>query len=147
MRRQNRSLFAWIGGTAAGVIVLASILVSRIGPADPAADVGEQRAAVARFHELVRTQAWFDVYRQMTEPPTKERGDFEDLMRAQVRKHGRVVAVRTRGLRLLRSRTVPMLEVRETVTMSKSGDTTTHDTVSYFARRGERWLFAFSAPA
>ena len=147
MRRQNRSLFAWIGGTAAAVIVLASAFVSRIGPADPAADIGDQRAAVARFHELVRTQAWSDVYRLMTEPPTREPDEFADLMRAQVREHGRVVAVRTRGMRLMRSRTVPLLEVRESVTTTKNGRTTTHDTVSYFARREERWLFAFSAPA
>jgi hypothetical protein len=147
MRRQNRSLFAWIGGTAAAVIVLASVFVSRIGPADPAADVGDQRAAVARFHELVRRQAWSDVYRLMTEPPTREPDEFADLMGAQVRANGRVVAVRMRGMRLLRSRTVPLLEVRESVTTTKDGRTATHDTVSYFARRAERWLFAFSAPA
>lgn len=145
--RQNRSLLAWIGGSAAAVIVLASVFVSRIGPADPAADVGEQRAAVARFHELVRTQAWSDVYRSMTEPPTEDPDDFADLMRAQVREHGLVVAVRTRGMRLLRSRTVPLLEVRESVTTTKHGRTETRETVSYFARRDERWLFAFSAPA
>jgi hypothetical protein len=36
--------------------------------------------------------------------------------------------------------------VRELVTMSKDGREHTERTVSYFARRGERWLFAFSAP-
>jgi hypothetical protein len=50
-------------------------------------------------------------------------------------------------MQLLRSRSVPLLEVREIVTMSDDGDERTRRTVSYFARRGDRWLFAFSAPA
>ncbi len=136
-----------MGGVAAAVIVLASAFVSRIGPADPAADVGEQRAAVAHFHALVRAQAWPEVYELMTEPPARDPAAFSELMRAQVREDGKVDSVRTRGLRLLRSRTVPLLEVREVVTTTKDGRTTTHDTVSFYARRGERWLFAFSAPA
>ena len=139
----GRSLVGWVGGGAAIVIVVASILVRQIGPADGAADVSRQRAAVARFHTLVRDERWTDVYRLMTEPPTRDPASFARLMRDQEPEHGNVQGIRTHGMRLLRSRTVPMLEVRETVTTT-NGEI---ETVSYFARRGERWLFAFSAPA
>lgn len=140
---KERSLVRWVGGGAAIVIVLASILARQIGQADGVANVGEQRAAVARFHKLVRDERWAAVYELMTEPPTRDAASFAKLMGDQRREHGDVTQIRTRGMRLLRSRTVPMLEVRETVTTT-SGEI---ETVSYFARRGERWLFAFSAPA
>ncbi len=144
--RAGRSLFAWIGGAAVVAIVLASVLVRLGGPADPAADVSQQRAAVVRFHELVRSERWADVYRSTTEPPTRDVRSFVELMRTQVRERGRVVSVSTEGMRLLRSRAAPLLEVRESVVISRNGTSRRQNVVSYFARRGERWLFAFSAP-
>jgi hypothetical protein len=143
---RRRSIFAPIGAVAAAVIVVASILVRFTGPADPAADVTKQREAVDRFHRLVRDERWEDVFRAMTEPPGRSPTGFARLMRTQVREQGEVLSIETRGSRLLRSRTVPLLEVRETVTLSNREGRSTYETVSYFALRGERWLFAFSAP-
>lgn len=137
-----RTLIGWIGGSAAIVVVVASVFVRQIGPADPAADVTEQRAAVARFHSLVRDERWPEVQALMTEPPVRDPDRFVAMMRAQVQANGKVVTIRTGEIRLLRSRTVPMLEVRETVTTTNGR----FETVSYYARRGGRWLFAFSAP-
>ncbi len=142
----KRSLLFWIGASAAVAIVLASLLVRSGGPADPIADVTRQRADVARFHDLVRAGRWDEVYRSTTEPPSKDASAFTKLMREQVREHGAITRIQTDSMRLLRSRTVPLLEVRETVTLSGDGRERTEATVSYFARRGERWLFAFSAP-
>ncbi len=142
----KRSLLTWVGAGAAAAILGASVLVRFIGPADPAADVGDQRAAVARFHDLVRAGRWDAVYRATTEPPARDAATFAGMMRAQVNKHGTVTDVAIDELRLLRSRTTPMLEVNERVTLERNGRTRTVRTVSYFARRGERWLFAFSAP-
>jgi hypothetical protein len=142
----KRSPFFWLGSAAAVVIVGASVLLRGTAPADPVADVGRQRADVNRFHDLVRAGRWDEVYQQTTEPPTKDASQFAELMRKQVRKHGTVTSVRIDKMELLRSRTVPMLEVFETVTMSNDGDTRTTRTISYFVRRGTRWLFAFSAP-
>jgi hypothetical protein len=144
---KRHSLFGWLGAGAAVVIVVASVLVRLSGPADPAADVGDQRADVERFHDLVRAGRWLDVYTATTEPPAKNAQAFAELMRDSVEKAGAVTDVTIESLRLLRSRTVPMLEVRETVTMSKDGVTRRERTISYFARKGDRWLFAFSAPA
>ncbi len=146
LTRRTPSLFAIIGGGAALVIVVASILVRFASPGDPAADVARQREAVDRFHELVRDERWQDVYRLTSEPPSRSPQDFEKLMAAQVRTQGKVVRVSTRSLRLLRSRAVPLLEVHETVTLSKDGRRTTREVVSFFAQADERWLFAFSAP-
>jgi hypothetical protein len=143
----KRSLFAWIGSAAAVVIVVTSVIVRGAGPADPAADVARQRTDVRRFHELVRAQRWDEVYARTTEPPATNAKVFAKLMDKQTRKHGEVTSVRIDELRLLRSRAVPFLEVRETVTVTKDGERTTQRVVSYFARRGERWLFAFSASA
>ena len=143
---KRRSLLFWLGASAALAIVVASLVLRSTGPADPIADVARQRADVARFHELVRAGRWDEVYRRTTEPPTDDAWSFAKLMRAQVREHGTVSSVRVDSMRLLRSRTVPLLEVRETVTLAEDGRTRTERTVSYFARRGERWLFAFSAP-
>ena len=142
----KRSLLFWIGVSAALAIVVASLIVRRGGPADPLADVARQRADVTRFHELVRAGRWTDVYRSTSEPPADDASEFADLMREQVDEHGTVTAIAIESIELLRSRTVPLLEVRETVTMSRRGKERTERTVSYFARRGERWLFAFSAP-
>lgn len=142
----NRSFFTWIGGGAALVIVVASLLVRTVSTGDEVADVGGQRADVTRFHQLVRQQRWDDVFRSMTEPPVKDTSSFTELMRAQVREHGAVMSTAIDSMRLLRSRTVPLLEVNETVLLKKNGRTTRIRAVSYFARRGERWLFAFSAP-
>jgi len=142
----KRSLLLWLGSAAAIAIIVASLVLRGGGPADPVADVARQRADVTRFHELVRAGRWDEVYRRTTEPPAKTAGAFAKLMREQVREHGTVGAVRIDSIRLLRSRTVPLLEVRETMTMTEDGRTRTERTVSYFARRGEQWLFAFSAP-
>jgi hypothetical protein len=133
----------WLGTAAAVAIVAISIVVRSAPPADPAAEVGAQRAAVVRFHQLVRDARWADVYVSMTEPPTKTPEAFAKLMRTQARTHGAVTAVRIESLRLLRSRTMPLLEVRETVTTSKNGE---RPVLSYYARTDGRWLFAFSAP-
>jgi hypothetical protein len=141
----KRSLLFWIGAAAAVAIVVASILVRGGGPADPVADVVQQRADVSRFHDLVRAGRWDEVYRRTTEPPADDAESFTALMQAQVGKLGTVTDVRIDSMRLLRSRSVPLLEVRETVTMSRDGRERAQRTVSYFARRGERWLFAFSA--
>lgn len=146
LSRRPSSTFGVFGFGAAVVIVVASVLVRMSGPADPAADVGEQRAEVRRFHDLVRAGRWHDVFARTSEPPAANASAFADLMRAQVRRGGKVTSVRIDDLRLLRSRSVPMLEVRETVRISKDGRTQAKRTVSYFARRGDRWLFAFSAP-
>jgi hypothetical protein len=143
---KRRSLLFWFGTAAALAIVVASLVLRGGGPADPVADVARQRADVTRFHGLVRAGRWDEVYRRTTEPPTKDATSFSKLMRKQVREHGTVSDVRIDSMRLLRSRTVPLLEVRETVTLSEDGRARTQRTVSYFARRGERWLFAFSAP-
>ena len=140
----KRSLFTWIAGAAAVAIVITSILVRFTGPADPTADVGAQREAVTRFHGLVRAGRWTDVYASMTEPPARDAGSFAELMREQVAESGKVTRVRIDDMRLLRSRTTPLLEVHETLTLSTRTRTRT---VSYYARRGDRWLFAFSAPA
>lgn len=142
----KRSLLFWIGVSAALAIVVASLIVRRGGPADPLADVARQRADVTRFHDLVRAGRWADVYRSTSEPPAADASVFADLMRTQVDERGTVMSIRIDSIELLRSRTVPLLEVRETVTMSRDGKQRTGHTVSYFARRGERWLFAFSAP-
>lgn len=144
MRRP--SLFGWLGGTAVAAIVVASILVRSSAPADPLADVGAQRSEVAAFHELVREGRWDEVFRATSEPPARSPSAFGELMRRQVAEHGAVASVRIDSLRLLRSRTVPLLEVHETVTLSKDGRRKASRTVSYFARRDDRWLFAFSAP-
>lgn len=142
----KRSLFVWIGSAAAIVIVVASLLVRSGSPGDEASDVERQRADVARFHELVRAQRWDDVFDRITEPPAKDSASFVRLMREQARKHGAVTSTTIESMRLLRSRTVPLLEVHETLTLTKDGRTSRVRSVSYFARRGERWLFAFSAP-
>jgi hypothetical protein len=144
--RRRRSVFAPIGAAAAVVIVVASILVRFTGPADPAADVAKQREAVDRFHTLVREERWPDVFAAMTEPPARDASRFARLMRDRVDEQGKVTRIETRGMRLLRSRTVPLLEVREAVTLSKNGRRSTRETVSFFALREESWLFAFSAP-
>jgi hypothetical protein len=144
---KRRSLLFWLGVSAALAIVVASIVLRSTGPADPIADVARQRADVTRFHELVRAGRWDEVYRRTTEPPTKDASSFARLMRKQVGEHGSVTSVRIDAMRLLRSRTVPLLEVRETLTMSNDGRERTERSVSYFARRAERWLFAFSVPA
>ena len=138
------SLFGWIGAGAVLVIVVASIVVRTSSLGDAAADVGEQRAAVERFDNLVRSGQWTQVFALTTEPPTRDPARFAALMRKQVKKHGAISAIRIESLRLIRSRTAPLLEAREVVSLV-SGDT--QHTVSYFARRGNRWLFAFSAPA
>jgi len=139
-------LFNWLGAAAVVVIVVVSIVVRSSGPADPTADAGDQRAEVTRFHDLVRAGRWDEVYRATSEPPASDAAAFGRLMRRQVREHGTISSVEIESLRLLRSRTVPLLEVRETVRISLDGRTRTERTVSYFARRGDRWLFAFSAP-
>jgi hypothetical protein len=144
MRR--RSIFAPIGAAAAAVIVAASIFVRFTGPADPAADVTKQREAVDRFHELVQEERWAEVFESMTEPPARNASRFARLMRDRVGEQGQVTRIETLDTRLLRSRTVPLLEVRETVTLSKDGKRSSRETVSFFALREERWLFAFSAP-
>ncbi|MEX0874489.1 MAG: hypothetical protein WD646_12390 [Actinomycetota bacterium] len=143
--RRRRSVFAPIGAAAAAVIVAASIFVRFTGPADPAADVAKQREAVDRFHELVRDERWAEVFEAMTEPPGRDASAFATLMRDQVRNQGKVLRISTKETRLLRSRTVPLLEVHESVTLSKEGRRSTHDVISYFAQRKQRWLFAFSA--
>jgi hypothetical protein len=142
--RRAPSLFAIIGGGAALIIVIASILVRFVSPGDPAADVARQREAVDHFHELVRDERWREVYRLTSEPPSESPQDFEQLMATQIRKQGKVVRVSTKSLRLLRSRAVPLLEVRETVTLSKDGRRSARDVVSFFAQVDDRWLFAFS---
>jgi hypothetical protein len=144
---KRRSLLFWLGGAAALAIVVASLVLRGAGPADPVADVARQRADVTRFHDLVRAGRWDEVYRRTTEPPAKDATSFAKLMRKQVREHGTVSSVRIDSMRLLRSRTVPLLEVRETLTLSTNGRTSTEHTASYFARRGAQWLFAFSARA
>ncbi len=144
--KRHPSLFAILGGAAAVVIVVASLLVRMQGPADPAADVGDQRADVTWFHDLVQEQRWTDVYRATSEPPAKDASAFARLMDKQVAANGEVTAIDIESLRLLRSRSVPLLEVHEVLTVRQDGDERTERTVSYFARRGERWLFAFSAP-
>ncbi len=106
----------------------------------------KQREAVDRFHVLVQDERWQDVYRLTSEPPSRSPQDFERLMAAQVRKQGKVERVTTKSMRLLRSRAVPLLEVHETVTLSKDGRHTTRDVVSFFAQQNDGWLFAFSAP-
>jgi hypothetical protein len=141
----KRSLLFWLGAAAALAIVVASLVLRGGSPADPLADVARQRADVTRFHALVRAGRWDEVFRRTTEPPAKDATSFAELMREQVREHGTVSDVRIDSMRLLRSRTVPLLEVRETLTMSENGRARTERTVSYFARRGEQWLFAFSA--
>jgi hypothetical protein len=142
----RRSPLGWIGAIAATAIVVASIVVRLGGPADPAADVSQQREAVTRFHDLLRAGRWDDVYRSTTEPPAKSAAAFAALMRDQVKRNGNVRDVEIEEMRLLRSRTTPLLEVRETVTISDGGRTSALATVSYFARQHDRWLFAFSAP-
>lgn len=142
----RRSLVFWLGVTAAVAILVASLVLRSTRPADPVADVTRQREDVARFHELVRAQRWDEVYRRTTEPPAEDANSFIELMREQAREHGFVTRITIDSMRLLRSRTVPMLEVRETVALSTDGRERTQAIVSYFARRGERWLFAFSAP-
>jgi hypothetical protein len=137
----------WLGAAAAVVIVVASILVRSSGPPDAAADVGDQRADVTRFHKLVRDGRWDEVFQATSEPPAPNAEAFRELMTRQVREQGKVVAVRIDSLRLLRSRTVPLLEVEETVTTRNEGEVQRTKTVSYYARRKDRWLFAFSAPA
>ncbi len=136
-------LFSWIGAIAAAVIVAASIVVRSAGAPDPLADVDAQRDDVKAFHGLVTDGRWNDVYRAMSEPPTKDAASFRELMARQIREHGRISAIRIDRLRLLRSRAVPLLEVTETVTTSEGRERT----VSYYARRDDRWLFAFSSPA
>jgi hypothetical protein len=139
-------LFNWLGAAAVAVIIATSIIVRSTGPADPVADAGDQRAEVTRFHDLVRAGRWDEVYRATSEPPAKDAAAFGRLMRKQVREHGTVTSVEIGTMRLLRSRTVPLLEVHESVRINDGGRTRTERTVSYFARRGDRWLFAFSAP-
>jgi hypothetical protein len=142
----KRSLFFWLGSAAALVIVVASLVLRSSAPADPLADVARQRADVTRFHDLVKAGRWDEVYRSTTEPPTDHAASFVKLMQKEVRKRGKVTSVHIDSLRLLRSRTVPLLEVHETVEMTtRDGGTLGARTVSYFARRGTRWLFAFSA--
>jgi hypothetical protein len=134
-------LFSWVGGAAAAVIVVASIVVRSTGAPDPLADVAEQREDVTAFHDLVIDARWDEVYRAMSEPPADDVAAFRALMADEVRERGRITAIRVDGMRLLRSRAVPLLEVDETVTAS--GEQTR--TVSYYARRDDRWRFAFSA--
>lgn len=135
-----------VAAVAAIAIVVAAALVRLGGPADPAAVVSEQRAAVERFHRLVADGRWDDVYRATADPPGRDAAAFAALMREQVAEHGEVVAVRIDELRLLRSRAAPLLEVHEIVTLrSPEGRPQTETTVSYFARRGTAWLFAFSS--
>lgn len=138
----TRSPLALVGAAAAVVIVAAALFVRTIGPADPAADVSEQRRAVARFHALVVAGDWPRVYEAMTEPPARDVAAFAEMMRDRVRKHGRVERITTGAMRLLRSRSVPLLEVEETLRTARGS----RAVVSYYARRDGRWLFAFSAP-
>lgn len=138
----TRTPLTYVGAAAAALIVGAAVLVRTIGPADPAADVSDQREAVAAFHALVVAGDWPRVYDAMTEPPARDVATFAEMMRERVRKHGGVEHVTAGAMRLLRSRSVPLLEVEETV-RTASGN---RSVVSYYARRDGRWLFAFSAP-
>lgn len=145
---KRRSALWWAGAAAVVAIVVASIVVRTIGPADPAADIGEQREAVTAFHDLFVDGRWNDVYRSMTEPPTDDVASFTELMADEVDERGKVVGIEIDDIQLLRSRAVPMLEVRERVVIETSDGTRDElTTVSFFARQGEVWLFAFSAPA
>ncbi len=144
MRRP--SLVGIIGLVVAITIVLASVVARRPNKAGDLANVRTQRAAVMRFDALVRAQRWDDVFRLTAQPPAHDAASFAALMQKQVDAHGSVVGTTIREIRLLRSRTVPLLEVRERVTMSKDGRQRSTDMTSFFARRGTRWLFAFSAP-
>jgi hypothetical protein len=137
----GRSVFGWIGGIAAAVIVVASIVVRGGGAPDPLADVAEQRRDVTAFHDLVVDQRWDAVYRAMSEPPAKDASSFRELMAEEVRGNGRITAIEIDGMRLLRSRAVPLLEVNETVTTTDGRERT----ISYYARRDDRWVFAFSS--
>lgn len=146
-RMRRPTLFGALGSLAALVIVVASLIVRAQGPADPAADVGRQREDVASFHDAVRDGRWSDVFRATSEPPARDASAFTRMMRRQVAARGAVTAVEVESMRLLRSRSVPLLEVHEAVTITQDGDERTERTVSYFALRDDRWLFAFSAPA
>src|SRR5207249_2683573 len=105
-------------------ILVASVVARTSSLGDAAADVGQQRAAVERFDRLVRSGLWAEVFAMTTEPPTRTPEGFASLMRAQVRKHGVVSAIRISSLRLVRSRTAPLLEAREVVTLRKNGRST-----------------------
>ncbi len=127
----------------AAVIVLAAMALRPGEPADPVADVTLQRTSVATFHRLVIDGRWAEVYRRTAEPPTPDAGTFAAHMRAEVEAHGRITEVRTDEMRLRRSRTVPLLEVEETVVLSGGSE---RETVSYFLWHDGAWLFGFSAP-
>jgi len=138
------SLFGWLGVAAVLVVLVTSIIMRTSSLGDAAADVGKQRAAVERFDTLVRSGQWSQVFAMTTEPPTRSPEKFASLMRRQIAKHGAITSIHIVSLRLIRSRTAPLLEAREIVSLSTG---VTQRTLTYFARRGDRWLFAFSAPA
>lgn len=131
------------GSVVAAVIVLAAVGLRPGEPADPVADVTRQRSAVTTFHRLVIDGRWAEVHRLTAEPPAPDAGAFAAHMRAEAEARGRVTDVRTGEMRLRRSRTVPLLEVEETVVLS---DGSAHETVSYFLWHDGAWLFGFSAP-
>lgn len=143
---ERRARLAVGAGAAAVVaaIVVASVVLRGTGPADPAADVGLQRRSVAAFGELVVAGRWAEIYALTTEPPAPDAGAFAALMRERQAASRRITAVESHAIRLRRSRSVPMLEAEQTVTLE---DGSRRHLRSYFVYDDGRWLFAFSADA
>ena len=125
----------------AGVIVGASVVWRGFGPPDPFADPATQREAVERFHAAVVSARWADVYALTAQPPARTPNEFAALMGDRVDVQGIVEAVDIESMRLHRSRTVPLLEVRERVRTAGGA----RDVVSFYAWDDDRWLFAFSS--
>lgn len=145
MRRP--SLVGIIGLVAGVVIVIASVVARHPTTRSDLANVPLQRAAVMRFNALVRAQRWDDVFRLTAQPPARDAAAFAAMMQQQVGAQGSLVRTTIRDIRLLRSRTVPLLEVREIITLSQGGHERSERSTSFFVRRGTKWLFAFSAPS
>jgi hypothetical protein len=104
-----------------------------------------QRKAVQRFDRAVIAGRWDEVHALVAEPPTADAGAFASMMREGLQRQGRIVHLRIDALRLRRSRTVPLLEARESATLS-GRDRPVHVQSFYVWHEG-RWLYAFSSSA